>query len=66
MLNERNISSSGKNSGLLDPILVNMLMGHDQLNGPRRVKTHNEHSSSKRRLRRSGERGTIAEIAERL
>ena len=41
-------------------------MGHDQLNGPRRVKAYSEHSSSKRRLRRSGDRGTIAEIAEQL
>ncbi|KAF3608327.1 hypothetical protein DY000_02047145 [Brassica cretica] len=41
-------------------------MGHDQVNGPRRVKARSEHSSSKRRLRRSGDRGTIAEIAERL
>ena len=51
---------------LLDPILVNMLMGHNQVNGTRTVKAHSEHSSSKRRLRRSGDRGTIAEIAERL
>ena len=41
-------------------------MGHNQLNGPRRVKTHSEQSSSKRRLRRSRDRGTIAEITEQL
>ncbi|WZZ34517.1 hypothetical protein YC2023_017918 [Brassica napus] len=38
----------------------------DQLNGPQRVKARSEHSSSKWRLQRSRDRGTIAEIAERL
>ena len=51
---------------MLDPILVMLLMGLDRSNGPRRAEAHNEHSSSKRRLRRSGDHGTTAEIAEQL
>ena len=47
---------------MLDPILANMLMGHDQVNGHRRVKAHSEHASSRRRLRRSGDCGTVAKI----
>ncbi|WZZ87969.1 hypothetical protein YC2023_116548 [Brassica napus] len=41
-------------------------MDHDQLNGPRRFKARSEHSSSKRRPRRSGDRRTIAEITKQL
>ena len=29
---------------MLDPILVNTFTGHDQVNGPRRVKAHSEQS----------------------
>ena len=49
-------------SCLLDPILANTLMGHDQLNGLQRVKAHSENVSSRQRLRRSGDRGTVAKI----
>ncbi|KAF3528905.1 hypothetical protein DY000_02039983 [Brassica cretica] len=35
-------------------------MGHDQGYGLRRVKALNEHASSRRRLRRTGDRGTVA------
>ncbi|WZZ59987.1 hypothetical protein YC2023_060094 [Brassica napus] len=41
-------------------------MGHDQVNRPRRVKAYSEHSSSRRRLRRSRDRGTVTEIVDRL
>ncbi|KAF3534264.1 hypothetical protein DY000_02040043 [Brassica cretica] len=51
---------------MFDPILVNTLMGHDQVNEPQGVKAHSKQSSSRRRLQRSGDRGTVAEIAERL
>ncbi|KAH0886817.1 hypothetical protein HID58_062913, partial [Brassica napus] len=47
---------------MLEPILANTLMGHDQVNGQRRVKAYSEHASSRRRLRRSGDRGTVASI----
>ncbi|KAH0903214.1 hypothetical protein HID58_042717, partial [Brassica napus] len=33
---------------------------------PQGVKAHSKQSSSRRRLQRSGDRGTVAEIAERL
>ncbi|KAH0879245.1 hypothetical protein HID58_066639, partial [Brassica napus] len=33
---------------------------------PRRVKAYSEHSSSRRRLRRSRDRGTVTEIVDRL
>ena len=41
-------------------------MSHNQLNGPQRVEAHSEHSTSKWRLQRSGDRGTTADIAEQL
>ncbi|KAG5384244.1 hypothetical protein IGI04_035714 [Brassica rapa subsp. trilocularis] len=56
---------------LLDPILVNTKMGHDQRNGPRQVEAHNENRARRRsrggrrdRVTRSLDRGATTGISE--
>ena len=47
---------------MLDPILVNMIMGHDRGCGPQRAEAHSEYTSSRRRFRGPRDRGDVTKI----
>ncbi|WZZ46665.1 hypothetical protein YC2023_042924 [Brassica napus] len=47
---------------MLDPISVNMIMGHDRGCGPQRAEAHSEYTSSRRRFRGPRDRGDVTKI----